>query len=73
MLRYWWDPEEKEIYTDVYLPDKPWYKRIWLAIKYVFGYKCRYGFWDCTVMGMDKVEKLYLFLQHCMMDDGRKS
>jgi hypothetical protein len=22
-------------------------RRTWIAIKYIFGYKCKYGHWDC--------------------------
>ncbi len=39
------------IYTEVYLNDwQPLWKRIWVAVRYVFGYRCRYGHWDCFNM-----------------------
>ena len=34
------------------------FKRIWVAIKYVFGYQCKYGHWDCTMLAPDEVERL---------------
>ena len=44
-----WDEAEKpQIYTEIYLDQyRNVFKRIWIAIKYIFGYKCRYGHWDC--------------------------
>lgn len=26
------------------------FKRIWVAIKYIFGYKCKYGAWDSIIV-----------------------
>jgi len=39
-----------------------WYVRIWYATKYVFGYQCRYGHWEETVLNLEKVEKLHMLL-----------
>ena len=30
---------EPEIYTEIYIQKFEWYERIWVAIKYIFGYK----------------------------------
>ncbi len=39
--------DSKEIYCHIYLTDYPsFFKRILIGIKYIFGYKCRYGHWD---------------------------
>jgi len=43
--------EDNEIYSSVFLNDyRRWYERLWVAIKYLFGYKCQYGHWDCFLM-----------------------
>lgn len=34
------------LFVHTQLIPAPWYKRIWQAIKHVFGYQCRYGVWD---------------------------
>ena len=34
----------------------PWYKRIGLAIKYIFGYKCQYGHYNEVVLDRKQVE-----------------
>jgi len=53
------DEDDQEIYTSVFLNHwKPWYKRWWHVIKYAFGYKCKYGDWDCTTMGEIEVDQL---------------
>lgn len=70
-LRYTIDAENKTIYTSVFLRHwQPWYKRVWIAIKYIFGYRCKYGHFDCTLMGPEQIDQLrkmivkYDFLTH---------
>lgn len=55
------------LWTSVYLNNyRSVMKRIWIAIKYVFGYKSRYGHFDCTSMSLEEGEKLYAFLQQAI-------
>lgn len=50
-LRFSCDPENQEIYTEVLLTKHGnLLKRLWVAIKYVFGYDHRYGHYDCFLM-----------------------
>lgn len=39
------------------------FKRVWYAIKYVFGYKSRFGAFDEVLAYKDDVEKLVEFLK----------
>lgn len=40
-------------YLEIHMAQsEPWYKRIWIAIKYVFGYRTKYGHWD-TILFKD--------------------
>ena len=42
------DPKDPSLYTTIHL--QQWrnpLKRVWTAIKYVFGFKSKYGQWDC--------------------------
>ena len=56
--------EDPVIYTSVYLNDwDPWYKRVWKAVKYVFGYRCKYGHWDTTSMNPMDAMKLRKLLE----------
>lgn len=50
-LRFVYDPEENELYTEIHLTQyRNMLKRIFMAIKYIFGYKCRYGCFDCWML-----------------------
>jgi hypothetical protein len=58
-LSFSWDDEENEIYTQVFLRSyHNFFWRVWAAIKYVFGYKCRYGHWDCFIMQSKDAQRL---------------
>jgi len=58
-LRFVLDKDDKEIYTEVYLNQwRSFPKRLWLGIKYIFGYKCRYGNWDCWELHENDIERL---------------
>jgi len=50
-LVFHYDEEDNELYTEVYLFQyHNIFQRIWIAIKYIFGYKCRYGHFDCFIL-----------------------
>jgi hypothetical protein len=42
----------------VYLNDRPFWQRLWMSIKYVFGYKSRYGHWDSFIVDFDTATKM---------------
>jgi len=47
------------IYTSVFLGSYPWgWRRIWTGIKYLFGYKCKYGHWDCFMLRPEDAARL---------------
>jgi len=55
--------ESDEVYPHIYVNmqlshSRSFFKRLWLAVKYVFGYECKYGHWDETLLTADEVEKL---------------
>ncbi len=53
------DKDDGDFYLSVYLnnPDR-WYKRVWKAVKYAFGYTSKYGHWDVTVLEAEDIERL---------------
>jgi len=54
-------PEEKavELYSEIQLTQyRGFWKRLWLAIKYVLGYKSVYGYWDCWLLQRQEAERL---------------
>lgn len=63
-LRFIYDPMYNEICTEVFLGQhRNIFKRIWIAIKYVFGYKCRYGHFDNFMMKSEDCQKLIGLLE----------
>ncbi len=53
------DPEFPLLYTEIYLSQyHSFLGRIWIAIKYVFGYRCRYGHWDTWILKRDDAKRL---------------
>lgn len=53
-----------EIFVHVYLnPTNSLLQRIGLAVKYVFGYQCKYGAWDETIIRKQGPEVVALFQQ----------
>ena len=58
-LRFILDKEEKKIYTTIFLNHyDQWYKRLWRGIKYIFGYKCKYGHWDVWTLRYEDIDRL---------------
>ena len=50
---------DNEVYVHVHLtPESNILKRIWIAIKYIFGYKCRYGHFDEFIFKKSDADKL---------------
>lgn len=45
-----YDEEYNEIHISFFLRHYTFFRRIWIAIKYIFGYKCKYGHWDCFLL-----------------------
>jgi len=58
-IKFVYDEENNEFYLSVYLNQyRNLLQRIWVAIKYVFGYKSRYGDWDCWTLQEQDVVRL---------------
>lgn len=50
---------DKELIMDVFLNHTiPWYKRIFKSIKYVLGYKCKFGDFDEVIISPGEAIKL---------------
>ena len=70
VIRYSFDPDAKlndptddYIYTTTFLNQyRSFWKRIWIAIKYIFGYKCKYGHFDCAMINKNEATSLRDFL-----------
>jgi hypothetical protein len=49
---------EPEVFCGVFLEDRSFFKRLWDGIKYIFGYKCRYGHFGNWILRTEDVERL---------------
>ena len=62
-LVFRYDDAENEIYTSVYLNQyRNIFERILTAVKYVFGYKSKYGDWDCFILKESEADRLTNYL-----------
>jgi phage-related protein len=55
------DPDEKyyALYIDVHLITyNNIFKRMWVSLKYIFGYKCRYGHWDEFIVKREDAQRM---------------
>lgn len=51
------------IYAYVFLRPEPFFARLWKAIKYVFGYQCRYGHFDEFILRKEDCGRFINLLQ----------
>lgn len=59
LFKFYIDIEDASVCLEVHLANwLPWYKRIWRGIKYVFGYKSKFGDFDTTIMKDEDINKL---------------
>jgi len=60
---FWYDDEDKQLYATVHLiTHKGFFKRLWIGIKYAFGYNCRFGNWDEFIFKPEDEQKLHDYL-----------
>ena len=51
--------DEEDIWISIFLNQyRNIFKRIWIAIKYVFGYRCKYGHWDTWMLRPEDLPRL---------------
>lgn len=60
-----WPVEERQAFSiTIFLNQyRGFFKRLWVAIKYLFGYKCRYGDFDTIMLGTEDAERMVKSLQ----------
>lgn len=46
------------VYCSVHLVNLPFFTRLWNAIKYIFGYKCKYGNFEEFILSKKHVDSL---------------
>jgi hypothetical protein len=75
VIRFTFDPEDGEVYLDVRLNAyEPWWKRVWYALRYVFGFKPpAYGHYDCTILRPDDFARLHDLLDRAQLVARQKT
>jgi len=59
---YEWE-DEVEVYMEPHLATyRNFFERVWAAIRYVFGYRCKYGEFDCVVLGEGQLQQMLNFI-----------
>lgn len=62
-FRFTLDPSDGELWLDVRLNRyEPWYRRVWIAVRYVFKRPEAYGHYDITMLreeDYDRISKLF--------------
>ena len=61
------DFDDPEVFASIHLvPEYHWWKRVWNAIKYIFGYRCKYGHFEEFIFRPEdwrKLDKVVKFLK----------
>ena len=71
ILRITYDLDFKEVLTEVQLnPYHNFFQRVWLSVKYMFGYSNKFGHWDCAVWQSNKVDELIDLLVKFKVEAG---
>ena len=60
---FWWDDDIKQLYAEPHLTTyRNFFQRLWYGLKYVFGYKSRYGAFDEMLFKDEDTDALRRFL-----------
>jgi len=69
-IRFTLDKEDKELYTSVFLSNhRNIFVRTWIAIKYILGYKSRYGYFGSWTLNPDDVDRLEQMIKEFKQGD----
>jgi hypothetical protein len=58
-----YDEEDNNVYCHIHLVQHGFWKRLKAGLKYIFGYKCRFGQWDEFIFKAEDSEKLFKFAE----------
>lgn len=63
------DDEDKEVYLHVFLTNDGFFKRVFKGLKYIFGYKCRYGHFSEIILNKTAQKQIVEFLSAGLSDN----
>lgn len=73
IMRYFEDDLESTVYVDVHLVKKSFWERVKYAIKYIFGYKSKYGAWDEILLGPQHIKSLESVVKYLKESEAKKA
>ena len=53
---------DEDIYINIHLSSLPFFDRLILGVKYIFGYKCKWGNWESMTFNPDKQKEMKKWL-----------
>jgi len=56
--------DEEEVYLTIHLMKRSFWYRVKYGVKYIFGYKSRYGAWDEIILSKNHIPKLNKIIKH---------
>ena len=60
------DDPDRWVYVHVHLCGCPFFQRLWAGLKYIFGYKCKYGNFEEVILDeshADQLQKIVDYLK----------
>lgn len=70
-IRFEYDPEDEELYVSVSLIcNQTFFRRVIDGVRYIFGYRSRYGMFDCTLLCEEDLDRLEDLIRHAKNKRG---
>ncbi len=67
LIRFNLDKDDGEVFLDTHLNQYlPWYRRIAIAWRYIFGRIDKFGHYDCTMLKPEDTKRIMDLLQHSL-------
>lgn len=57
-LRFWADDEDEKLMVEVHLTELAWYRRPWVALKYIFGATNKLHSFEETILNKEEQQAL---------------
>ena len=63
-LLFTFDPDVHQVWLHYQLELDPWYRRLWLGIKYIFGYQSIYGMYGELLINENNIDSFEKIVEH---------
>lgn len=55
---FWHDEEDNFVYCHIHMAGRSFWKRIVPALRYIFGYRCKFGHWEEFILSRHHTDQL---------------